>query len=691
MLADERLRQELRGVGLAPEHPHRSSSRPGAESRFGAWLYACSAAHGRTAALDTSYRSLTAVHPGTLVAVFAARTIASATTSAPIAPSAVSETFAFAARSTSPAPGRRRLGVIRVDGARRARIDHHGELGQLRLAERHVGRHHCQRRRAQGLVGQWRPRRPFVSKSLRNRSTERTKALPSAVRAPARMVPCRQSRTSPAALTTTSAPTTTSPSRIDAEPMPPFIPRMPRPTNILPTVAPVPAPTLPSATADAAAAWHARYASSGPTRIRPSPSDRSSITAPTTMGTRTLGHPSRSRRRALRGIGRLRRWHQAPWAPAGEQQAVNLLERAHRLQHHAERFAWRRPVVVRAGRRRVARTGSPCTRWPSRVVKCPTRRPPTSVSDPAARAAVGCQALPTAAGASRQPPCAPPKTLQEVTPRDRLDVRMCGILALRPSGVAWPRHGILPTHFHDDTLLQFLGGVARLPAVPLAAAAPGAAPAFDRMPAEGRDTPKIRLGYASPDEAGMRRLKQIGVDHVLQGGPRIPWTEADVRARIDAFKAGGITHLQHDDLGLRRRDLWPSGRRREDRRRDQLDSRRWPGGAAGRRIQLLREPADGGLQGGAGRAGAGYTAYDYTLSKDLQPKEGVGTHTRAEQLKRAEHFLKAVVPEAEKATCGWRSIPMIRRCRSAAAPNSSWPRSRTGRSTSNWSTARSTA
>ena len=38
-----------------------------------------------------------------------------------------------------------------------------------------------------------------------------------------------------------------------------------------------------------------------------------------------------------------------------------------------------------------------------------------------------------------------------------------------------------------------------------------------------------------------------------------------------------------------------------------------------------------------------------TLSKALPPKDDVGTHTRAQQLKRAEHFLKAVVPEAEKA------------------------------------------
>ena len=50
-----------------------------------------------------------------------------------------------------------------------------------------------------------------------------------------------------------------------------------------------------------------------------------------------------------------------------------------------------------------------------------------------------------------------------------------------------------------------------------------------------------------------------------------------------------------------------------------------------------------------GRAGAGYTAYDYELSKTLPPRDGVGTHSRAEQLKRAERFLKAIVPEAEKA------------------------------------------
>src|SRR5690349_7178774 len=54
--------------------------------------------------------------------------------------------------------------------------------------------------------------------------------------------------------------------------------------------------------------------------------------------------------------------------------------------------------------------------------------------------------------------------------------------------------------------------------------------------------PKICLGfYGEVNEASMRRVKQIGVDYVLTGGPPIPWTEADVRARIDRFKAGGLT------------------------------------------------------------------------------------------------------------------------------------------------------
>ena len=43
------------------------------------------------------------------------------------------------------------------------------------------------------------------------------------------------------------------------------------------------------------------------------------------------------------------------------------------------------------------------------------------------------------------------------------------------------------------------------------------------------------------DEAGMRRVKQLGVNDVLMGGPAIPWLEADLRTLMDKLKTGGLT------------------------------------------------------------------------------------------------------------------------------------------------------
>ena len=65
---------------------------------------------------------------------------------------------------------------------------------------------------------------------------------------------------------------------------------------------------------------------------------------------------------------------------------------------------------------------------------------------------------------------------------------------------------------------------------------------------EGSDTPKIsmemgasRLSAGGLDEAGMRRMKQLGVDHVLMGGPRIPWEEREIRSIMDRLMSGGLT------------------------------------------------------------------------------------------------------------------------------------------------------
>ena len=79
-----------------------------------------------------------------------------------------------------------------------------------------------------------------------------------------------------------------------------------------------------------------------------------------------------------------------------------------------------------------------------------------------------------------------------------------------------------------------------------AAATPG------RPRVEGKDTPKIcleaGLGGAAPgasaDEAAAasaRRIRQLGVDHVISGGPRIPWEESRLKEMMDRLKSNGLT------------------------------------------------------------------------------------------------------------------------------------------------------
>ncbi len=81
--------------------------------------------------------------------------------------------------------------------------------------------------------------------------------MPSAVRTPAITLLVAGSMTSPTAFTATSAEMTSpSGSTSDADPIPAFIGRRGSPS--FPTVAPAPAPTLPSATASAVAAPAAR-------------------------------------------------------------------------------------------------------------------------------------------------------------------------------------------------------------------------------------------------------------------------------------------------------------------------------------------------------------------------------------------------------------------------------------------------
>jgi hypothetical protein len=82
------------------------------------------------------------------------------------------------------------------------------------------------------------------------------------------------------------------------------------------------------------------------------------------------------------------------------------------------------------------------------------------------------------------------------------------------------------------------GAFALAPAVAPSLASSAAAAGWP--PSEGPGTLKLCLGLGrNADASEMRRFKQIGVDHVLMGGPPIPWREADLRALVERFRAGG--------------------------------------------------------------------------------------------------------------------------------------------------------
>lgn len=197
-------------------------------------------------------------------------------------------------------------------------------------------------------------------------------------------------------------------------------------------------------------------------------------------------------------------------------------------------------------------------------------------------------------------------------------------------------------------VLQAAGGLA------LAAPAPAAESPGPRT--EGPNTPKICLemgggGLAAGgmDDAGIRRLKQLGVDYALMGGPRIPWEESEIRARIEKLKAGGIT-LFNMMIGGFPNTIY--GRPGRDEEIDKVRQSIRAAGKAGLPVIEYNFYAHRIVEGYyevPGRAGSSYTGFDYDKIKDLPPLENEGAHTTEEIWKNITYFLKAVIPVCDEA------------------------------------------
>jgi mannonate dehydratase len=176
--------------------------------------------------------------------------------------------------------------------------------------------------------------------------------------------------------------------------------------------------------------------------------------------------------------------------------------------------------------------------------------------------------------------------------------------------------------------------------------------------AEGKDTPKIcqqigSLSYSPGgfDAAGMRRIKQLGVDYVLSGdGPQGPWDEAGLRKMIDPLKAAGLT-LRHLYLapGFPNATFGRPGRDQEIEKVIQNIRVAGKVGIPVLEYNWYAHRIAEGYYEDTGRGGSGVTSFDYDRVKALPPLQGQRAYTAGEMWTNITYFLKAVIPEAAKA------------------------------------------
>ena len=176
------------------------------------------------------------------------------------------------------------------------------------------------------------------------------------------------------------------------------------------------------------------------------------------------------------------------------------------------------------------------------------------------------------------------------------------------------------------------------------------APEFSSIPKIALELSRTGPNFATGavDEGGMRRVKQLGVNDVLMGGPPIPWLEPDLRALMDKLKTGGLT-LGNLMIAGFPKTLYGKAGRDEEIEKIQQSIR-----AAGRvglpviEYNFYAHRLVEGYYAETGRAGAGLTAFDYARVKDLPPLPEEGAHNLEEMWSNITYFLKAVIPVAEE-------------------------------------------
>jgi len=147
----------------------------------------------------------------------------------------------------------------------------------------------------------------------------------------------------------------------------------------------------------------------------------------------------------------------------------------------------------------------------------------------------------------------------------------------------------------------------------------------------------------------MEDIRQMGIDHVLMGGPRIPWDAENLRIVMKKFRAHGLTIINMM-IGGHPNAIY--GREGRDEEIAKIKASIIAAGEAGLPVIEYNWYVDRLMEGyyeKKGRGGSGITAYDYAPVKDLKPKPEIGTYTAEQIWDNITYFLKAVIPVAEKA------------------------------------------
>jgi len=203
-------------------------------------------------------------------------------------------------------------------------------------------------------------------------------------------------------------------------------------------------------------------------------------------------------------------------------------------------------------------------------------------------------------------------------------------------------------------------------------------------PKESKDTPKIAVGMfdgggggggrgaANRDmTAAVRRIKQLGVNHVLSGGGQLPWTVEALTAQMEPWKTAGI-QVANLMINLSPDILYGKAGTKREEDLEKLRQSIVAAGRVGLPVVEYNFYAHRAMEGyfeeiDEERGGSGWTRFDYELEqtanrpyqtrpeekgmkfKDLPPLANEGAHNLDEMWTNISYFLKAVIPTAEKA------------------------------------------